>query len=184
MKPRARRVTIAAAVLGAGVVAVLVVTHWATVRDHVEGWRFQLAKYTETIEPNSELTGRPINLRAEPTGQTGAHFIEAEALLECLANSSGLPVVFVPLHSETVIDAKDRFGVDFVHFSGDPPGLLAGWLQEMTAARAMATLEAFGCRVLEQRFPRRAYVVILDDHAAEENLRRLFESSFGLRHHE
>jgi len=40
MKPRARRVTIGA-VLGAVLVAALVVTHWGTVRDHVEAWHFQ-----------------------------------------------------------------------------------------------------------------------------------------------
>ena len=40
MKPRARRVTLAATALGVGVVAVLVVVNWGVVRDHVEGWWF------------------------------------------------------------------------------------------------------------------------------------------------
>jgi hypothetical protein len=51
MKPRARRVTIAAAVLGAGVVGVAVVLNWTAVRDHVEGWRFQLTRQTVIISP-------------------------------------------------------------------------------------------------------------------------------------
>jgi hypothetical protein len=50
MKPRARRVTIATAALGAGVIAVLVVLNWGAVRDHVKGWWLQLTRETETIE--------------------------------------------------------------------------------------------------------------------------------------
>ena len=52
MKPRARRVTIAAAVLGAGVVGVAVVLNWTTVRDHVEAWHFQLTEDTQALVPN------------------------------------------------------------------------------------------------------------------------------------
>jgi hypothetical protein len=162
MKSRARRVTIAAAVLGAGVIAVLVVTHWGTVRDHCEAWRVQLAKYTEMIEPNVELRGRPTDLRRELWVEHGVHGIDLELLVECLANSSGLPVVFVPLRYETIIGANDRHLLSFVY-----PFELAGRLEKTTAASARTTLEAFGFRVLEQRFPRRAYVVIGEKDAID-----------------
>jgi len=56
MKPRARRVTIAAGVLGAAVVAGLVVAGWGTISDHSEVWRVQLAKYTETAQALLQVT--------------------------------------------------------------------------------------------------------------------------------
>ena len=56
MKPRARRVAIGAAVLGAGVVGVLVALNWGTVRDHVEAWHFQLTTETEMMEPKASMS--------------------------------------------------------------------------------------------------------------------------------
>jgi hypothetical protein len=51
MKPRARRVTIAAAVLGVGVVGALMVAP-GPVRDHIQAWHFQLTTKTKTLVPN------------------------------------------------------------------------------------------------------------------------------------
>jgi hypothetical protein len=151
MKPRARRVTIAVAALGVGVVGLLVVVHWGAVRDQYKAWCVQLAKYTETIQPKRALTGHPIDLRRDARGDS----IDLDVLLECLANSSGLPVIYVPLQDETVIGANDRYGNTLAFSYG-----IAGRLEKMTAASARAFLEENGWRVFEQRFPRRAYVVI------------------------
>ena len=57
MKPRARRVTMGVAVLVAIILAVLVATHWGTVRDHVEAWHFQLTTETETVIAEPILRG-------------------------------------------------------------------------------------------------------------------------------
>ena len=127
MKPRARRVTIAAAGLGAGVVALLVVLNWGTVRDHVQAWYFQLTRETKTIEPLS------IDAKA---------FRIEERLFHVAANRSRCPVIFDPGEVLT----RERYGG--LEPSGGAKGLL----------------EANGYRVLEQRFPRRAYVVIRDAH--------------------
>jgi len=51
MKPRARRITIGAAAVAVVLVAVLAVAYWATVRDHVEAWHFQLTRKAKTITP-------------------------------------------------------------------------------------------------------------------------------------
>jgi hypothetical protein len=51
MKPLARRITLAAAVLGAGIFAVFVVLNWGTVRDHTGAWWFQLTSKTEMLVP-------------------------------------------------------------------------------------------------------------------------------------
>ena len=112
MKPRARRVTLAAAVLGAGVLAVLVVIHWNTCRDHVEAWWFQLTHETETIEPDDR-----------PGGD----------VLQVMARVGGRPLIFSP--EEFVLS---------------PEGL-------------RKVREPARIRVIEQRFPRRAHVIIRDE---------------------
>jgi hypothetical protein len=124
MKRRPRRVTIAAAVLGAGVIAVLVVAHWGTVCDHLEAWRFQLSTETETIEP-----------RAWP-GLERPNLLN-ERYIHLLSDLSGMPVV--------------------VQAATDPAFGL--WLLLSTEG-ILEALRENGWRVLEQRFPRRAYVVI------------------------
>jgi len=62
MKPRARRLTSAAACLTAGVIVVFVVLNWSTVRDHVEAWHFQLTRETDTTMPREGGTPRPPSL--------------------------------------------------------------------------------------------------------------------------
>jgi hypothetical protein len=92
MKPRARRVTHAAAVLGAGVLGVLVVTHWGTVRDHVEAWWFLVTRETGTIAPGREA---PPVLYMGYSAATDAHIAaEAEAVLGAIASSADRPVIF------------------------------------------------------------------------------------------
>jgi hypothetical protein len=140
MKPRPRRVAIAAAALGVVVVAVAVVLNWTAVRDHVEAWHFQVTRETvTTIEPNP---GFARHCWDEPPSGGGWTASPVE-VLECLATLSGVPVV---------IDAGDRPAVTVWGITGKPsPGDLAGYLASS------------GYRVLEQRFPRHAYVVMRDE---------------------
>jgi hypothetical protein len=162
MKPRARRVTLAAAALGAGVLGVLMVTHWGTIRDHVEAWRFQLTRETETILPDSEskaflnesqaerhrrvasnpLLDRQFISNAKYPGlsrETRMVPVREELLPRLLASRSALPVVTVKAGSAT--------GVVYWLF----------WPLEADAI--VEGMRDWGWRVLEQRCPRRAYVV-------------------------
>ena len=136
MKPRARRVTLVAVALGGAVLGVLVVANWATVRDHVEAWHFQLTTETETVVPNSAwMESSAFELFAE--GGDDYTIADLEGWLEVLATKSGRTVV---LDTTEKKDLPLRSGFD----------------------SALSVLEANGYRVLEQRFPRRAYVIIRD----------------------
>jgi hypothetical protein len=121
MKPRARRVAVATAVLGAGALAVVL----TALRDHIEAWRFQLTRDTKTVPQDcGDATSPPI--------------------LCLLARSSGWQVIF---------DARDAGSL--------------GWSSDMRSPQDILNLlRGFRWRVLEQRFPRRAFVVIRDGHAA------------------
>ena len=141
MKPRARRVTIGAAALVAVLLAVLAVANWSTVRDHVEAWHFQLARDTRTIEPLAE-------------GASGTYNPE-ERLLHIAANRMSASVIFVPPPQHP-----------FARRACDLPlqDLLprTRWLPKQAIK---PLLEKEGYRILKQRFPRRAYVVIRDADA-------------------
>ena len=76
MKPRACRITVGAAALGAGVLAVLVVANWSAVRDHVEAWWFQLMRKTVTnSEDGDDSTSCRRSRGGRPTSlyQCGGH---------------------------------------------------------------------------------------------------------------
>jgi hypothetical protein len=136
MKPRARRVTIGVASLVAFVVAVLVAANWATVRGHVEAWHFQLTTETETVVPNSAWMESPAFERFAEGGDDYT-IADLAGWLEVLATKSGRTVV---LDTAEKKDLPLQSGFD----------------------SALSVLEANGYRVLEQRFPRRAYVIIRD----------------------
>jgi hypothetical protein len=159
MKPRARRVTIAAAVLGTGVVAGLAIAHWGVVRDHVQAWHLQLTRETVTIEPDPVWEARPLETRSGLRKLTAAdpvlgmlehpgdaYFVEAESLLQVLANSSGHAVILRPTASS-------------------PWMLSAAWLKSANTDAALLLLRNYGWRIIEQRFPRRAYVVVISKFA-------------------
>ena len=131
MKPRARRVTLAVAVLGSGVLAVCVVAHWSALCDHFEAWHFQLTRETALMRPG------PLPAGFSWTTEDGKS--RALPLLLCLvANHSGMPIIFDPVGvQETEIGSAD-------------------------SSRALEFLKDRGFRVVEQRFPRRAYVVMRD----------------------
>ena len=152
MKLRARRVTIAAAVLGAAVVAVLVVADRDTIRDHIDAWRFQSERKTEMI-------------RGVPDGPRPTFVRLFGGLFERLASCSGTPVI---------VDSQDDhyrrmvpWGVsnDLLvwQIMREPPCSLvaAGGRRDLI----LKVLGSNGWRVIEQRFPRRAYVVIRDQGA-------------------
>ena len=126
MKPRARRVTLAAAVLGIGIVAVLVVAHWGTVRDHAEGWVFLLTTETLTIRPGPDAPTKDSKV-AEVAGRS-RDFHTVIILLDSLAYRSDLPVIF---------DAK----CDWSPYSG-PTGVFAD-----------EKLRAIGWRLVELQRP-------------------------------
>jgi hypothetical protein len=135
MKPRARRVTLAAVALAAVLVTVLTVTHWATVRDHVQAWHFQLTRETETIQPLSIPARVYMNL-AE---MTAPRYVTEEHMLRVAADQFRCPVIVDPQEVYPLL-------VGFVSWNG-----------------TRETLEKRGWRFLEQRFPRQAYVVINSD---------------------
>jgi hypothetical protein len=167
MKPRARRVTAGAAVLGAGVVAVLVVAHWATVCLHAEVWRFQIARKTETVEAGSSARGQPAVLEGAAYGSSCG--FPSESVLQLLAAHSGLPVVHD--HQDctaTIAEAQSLLPAGLCWWPTKPPPA-DYWktprveISPATADLALDLLRDNGFRVLEQRFPRRAWVVIRDE---------------------
>jgi hypothetical protein len=159
MKPRARRVTIVAAALGVGVVGVLVVAHWGAVRDHVEAWHFQLTQKTVTIEPNLGF------------------YVEATLppyILLMLAHSTSQPVVFDPGDPPPAVSCKEvGENAALTEAVQDPDGptmleeseVSADAFSRVPRSAVLRILKGFNFRVIEQRFPRRAYVVIRDQGA-------------------
>jgi hypothetical protein len=160
MKPRARRTVIIAAVLVVLVLAALVVANWGTVREHVEVWHFLLTKETEEIEPNPAWETQSLETRRgfrrkltrrervdlQQDIDTAGIF-DTECILQVLANSSGRPVIF----SLAAVSQDDS----------EPTWLLtAKWMSSATAVGALNMLELDGWRVIEQRFPRKVYVLI------------------------
>ena len=141
MKRRAPRALIGVMVLWGAVLAVLAISDWNTFRDHLEAWKFQLTRTTRTIHP-LQARATMMTSRLDPvTGQpvpAGTYRME-EHLYHLFANGAGCPVVFDP---ERV------------------PRSVAAWAVRDGSRSIRETLEESGCRLIEQHFPRRAYVVI------------------------
>jgi len=142
MQRRARRAVIGAAALVAFVVAVLIATHWATVRDHVEAWHFQLS--TERVGVFEPFFGFKGKLLTDRPG----------TLVQELADSSGCPVLF---------DAA-YYRQWFRTSPSEPVPPVKRIVGATGHVNCVAEIEAWGWRVLKQRFPRRAYVRILAEH--------------------
>jgi hypothetical protein len=150
MKPRARRITIGAAVLALVLVAVLAVAYWGTVRDHVEAWRFQLTREVERIEADPALRGLNVDISVDCCGTHGQCLLYKYTLSTCLsalANYRGLPLILDRQEELLLAGARKKSSI---LLSGSP----------LTADSAHEVVVLFGLRVLEQRFPRSAYVVI------------------------
>ena len=148
MNRRARRTMIMTVALVAGIVAVLVVANWGTVRDHVEAWRFQLTRKTGV------MTG---------PGRCG-NMSEAEDLFWDLFWFSGRPVIF-EYEDENQVRSMGNQRMRYV-FDQSARADLNRAAEEGDIVRAVDAVKGVlalnGFRVLEQRFPRRAYVVIRD----------------------
>ena len=145
MKQRARRAMILTAALGAIVTAVLVIANWGTVREHVEAWHFQLTRKTETIEPG---TTPPVP------------FTRVARPLASWASSSEGP--FIGIVHLDLLGILASYSERAVIYEED--GALC-WIrqgQTLGGADVVQLLNDNRYRLLEQRFPRRAYVVIRD----------------------
>jgi hypothetical protein len=139
MTPRARRAVIGATALVAVVVAVLVVAHWDTVRDHVEAWHFQLTRDTRTIDPSPE-----------GMSERGPAISEKD-VLHFVADRLRCPMI---------LDQRDGLN-ELAFISGNS-------VREL--------FENEGWRVLEQRLPRRAFVLIrVHSTTEEEDIDRLLD---------
>jgi hypothetical protein len=161
MKRRAWRVTIGAAVLAVALVAVLAVAYWSTVRDHVEAWHFQLTRETATIEPDPARKRIPVRVEVP-----GIRSSALPRLLQDLANYSGYLVICAPEQNmmlDTPILLVARIHKDIAEV-------------EICDADIKAGLKSAGYRVLEQRFPRRAYVVIRNPEPTTADLDLSFPS--------
>ena len=162
MNRRGKRVTLGVMAVGLAVVLVLGIAHWDTVRDHVEAWHFQLSRQTKTALPDAALK----ELRLDGDG----HLLRSQISRE----QDTAPVIFLRLFATTsgyaVIWAADDSRIL------DRQIILPTRPEEVGTDVMKAELEAMGYRVLEQRFPRRAYVVIVDAHAREEAVKARIES--------
>jgi hypothetical protein len=142
MKRRARRAVLGATALVAVLVAALVVSHWSTVRDHVEAWHFQLTHETKTIEP----------LNSAEVLSDSLH------VFQLLSTGANLRVICDP-------DERD----------------IDGWRAspKLSVDTMLLALRENGYCVLEQRFPRRAFVVIrtrgMEQEEEEEDISRLLD---------
>jgi hypothetical protein len=81
MKPRARRIALLTVAAGCLVVGTLVAVNWQMVGDHVEAWRFQATRETETLRPGCR----------EPEDREMGGWMFQE-----LADASGRIVIFDP----------------------------------------------------------------------------------------
>jgi hypothetical protein len=143
MKRRARRVTIAVAVLGAAVVGVFVVLQF---RLHLQAWNFQRTRKTVKIEPDP-------GLRTLLAGITGAMEMDVKTCLRVLSAYSRSSVI-----AEQEETARAR-----VLRSKNPEDREPLVLTALTAAAACDALEARGWRIIKQRLPREAYVVFREE---------------------
>jgi hypothetical protein len=164
MNRRGKRLALGVMAVGLAVVLVLAIAHWDTVRDHVEAWTFQLTRKTKTIEPGR---GSGTRLEGEPGISCGMDGLSADPrvasskeFLEFLATSANTPVVVAPGSRQSVIvwGIAEGSPRGSLHATADGPAQLLGILHEQA------------WRVLEQRFPRHAYVVIREDVVMHEDV--------------
>jgi hypothetical protein len=154
MNRRGKRLTLGVMVVGLAVVVGLAIAHWGTVRDHVEAWHFQLTYRNETITPGFRKPTED-----QPTVGLEYYTVALEyyeystpTLFRLLAEHSGLPVIHPPQEIKEVYSSPTELAFQ----SGEP-----------TVEEVRRLLQANGWCVIEQRFPRRAYVVIWDEGAPQ-----------------
>ena len=155
-----RRVTVALGFLVVTSAAVLLALHWSKVEFHLEAWCFQLAGGTVTIVPGKV---RSVSLAGQSFGRDSTRF-ELENVLGLLSDQSGYPVVYNP--ADGPLDPEDSALPAGTWWPRKPSG---GdyWSRPSitvlcTGDMALAILATNGWRIIHQRFPRRAYIVIRD----------------------
>jgi len=151
----ARRVVIDVSTLLAAIIVLLVViADWPTIWDHVAAWQFQLTKETETFDATHHHGPEPLlregyygleGEQALPIDERKPFYETPTPWLYRLAEHSGVPVIF------TRVDASTR-----KYYLVVPP------TDEDTrhSSDILRILRANGWRIVEQRFPCRAYIVI------------------------
>ena len=143
MNRRGKRLTPGGMAVGLVVVLVVAIANWGTVRDHVEAWYFQLTRETRTIEPNPE----------EPPLVSGWR-----NWFEPIANHLDIPIIIEAAVWEETAGVAEDAEVEEGPMSDAKRALLEA--KTTTAAQTrLQTLRERGFRILEQRFPCRAYVV-------------------------
>jgi len=154
MNRRGRRLMFMVAVMGLVVLIGLGALYWGTVRDHVEAWNFQLTRNTRTIQPLPEGYAR--------FTWGGPHDYE-ELLLQDAANELRSSVIFDPQEVPFPV-THTMMMVGNTQFGSHEE------IMELVteALDIRVRLEKNGWRVLEQRLPRKAYVVIRDADPIEQ----------------
>jgi hypothetical protein len=145
MKRRGLRVALTTGAIGLAPIAGLVAFNWGVVRDHAEAWWFQTTSEARTFQP----TDKPSPL------------LQPEFQLMCLAIHTGCAVVGDPAcfpkspsHNTWRYIVQHAREVDgTVRLDGIMPG-------PDTASGMLQALRSDGYHIVEQRFPRRAYVVV------------------------
>jgi hypothetical protein len=138
MNRRGRRLAFMVAGMSLVVFLGLGVLYWGTVRDHVQAWHFQFTRETKLIEPLPGLQGMPLRF----VGDTPARSYERlPVLLQRVANCTARPVIFALEDDSPAVRVK-------------------GESQQVTTWST--SLDVYGLRIVEQCFPRRAYVVVRD----------------------
>jgi hypothetical protein len=148
-----KRLALGVMTVGLAVVLVLAIAYRKPILDHLQAWRFQLTTETETIETAEQPHERGWWI-------DGKSYATQEDLLRRLESDSGIPVVMVanfPWQARW----QERLWKIL------PSGAV------FTAADSLQCLRAVGWHVLEQRFPRRAYVVL----STEDPMQRIAETS-------
>jgi hypothetical protein len=141
MNRRGRRLAFTVAATAVVVLLVLAIVHWKTVRDHVQAWHLQLTRETVTIEPRPGLQGMLSLFMGETRDRS---WEPLPVSLQRMANYSARPMIFAL--------EDDQPGIRLITGSGE-------------LATASSALQPYGLRIVEQRFPRRAYVVIRYEQA-------------------
>ena|SRR5688572_7738704 len=137
-RARARRVLIAVTALMATISAVLMAANWTTVRDHVHAWHLQLTREIKMIEPVPGLQGMPLRFVGDTPADTWENL---PVFLQRVANCTARPVIFA--------------------IEDDSPAVRVIMRGAMTMYSG--ALDVYGLRIVEQRFPGRAYVVVRDN---------------------
>jgi hypothetical protein len=139
MKRRGLRATLTAGVIGLAVLAVVVAFNWGIVRDHAEAWWFVWTEDTETAIPDADggNSQEPFSLLADAGDRPAIFRVDAQREWVFV---SELRAPHEPLRWDTMRDPSRR-------------------LRSLRAPGMLVELRRLGYRIIEQRFPRRAYVV-------------------------